>query len=293
MKRSSIILTLLVLISFISFTNEKKVHENIMPYNEQEVLNELDLAFNGIPSDKFPKGKSDHIIYNFFLDLEHGYCETAGSKIHLFADLENWAIIFEKSGYNNRGGRAEIELTYIGNCINYPIDIYPEGKYISNVANITLIDGDEFGRIENKKGEEFETFELIGRNIAHVKVRNKYIPFDNNYKNYNNIGIEIRNDDNPQKLIDFGVLIRYLNEINPNVISATEDDIRKHIPNELPKLITLTSFYFSSAYDKDNPPSKIETYKLIAKILTTQDISIWKPTLKPNNHWKNWESGNL
>jgi len=39
--------------------------------------------------------------------------------------------------------------------------------------------------------------------------------------------------------------------------------------------------------------SNQETFKLISKILLTKDTTYWKPTMKPNNHWSNWESGNL
>jgi hypothetical protein len=57
--------------------------------------------------------------------------------------------------------------------------------------------------------------------------------------------------------------------------------------------MTIDEFYFVSAYEKTNPPSQQETYKLLAKILATQDTTNWKPTQKANNSWKNWESGNL
>ena len=138
-----------------------------------------------------------------------------------------------------------------------------------------------------------ETFELIGQNIKEIKIRDKVIPFDNNHKNYEKVGIQIRDYDNPKKLIGFGDLVRYLHETNPTIISATEDEIRKHIPKDIPKLMTIDEFHFVSAYEKTNPPSQQETYKLLAKILVTRDTTNWKPTQKPNNSWKNWESGHL
>ena len=57
--------------------------------------------------------------------------------------------------------------------------------------------------------------------------------------------------------------------------------------------MTIDEFHFVSAYEKTNPPSHQETYKLLAKILVTRDTTNWKPTQKANNSWKNWESGNL
>src|SRR5215467_10683432 len=110
-----------------------------MGFTEKDVLDKLDLAFNGTPPDDYPIGKKEDINYNFFLDLQHGYCETAGSRIHLYADTDRWAIVFEKSGYQNRGDRAEIELDYVGNCIDYPITKYRERSYITNSIDIVII----------------------------------------------------------------------------------------------------------------------------------------------------------
>jgi hypothetical protein len=263
-----------------------------MKFTEKEILEQLDLAFYEKPSKYFPVGEKGDIKYNFFLDLEHGYFETAGSKIHLYADSTRWAIIFEKSGYQNRGTSAEIELYYFGNCIEYTVDHYSDQNYISNMNTIILIDSVEFELIENKKGESMETFEVIGQNIKSIKIRDKVIPFESDYRQYENVGIKLRKE-NSRKLIGFGDLIRYLNETNSTLISATEDDIKKHIPVDLHKLMTIEKFHYESLYDKSIPPSKQETYKLIAKILTELDHTTWKPTETPNNHWANWESGNL
>jgi hypothetical protein len=276
-----------------SWTSDKQHKDKSKMYTENEILRQLDLAFNGTPNEYYPAGRQQDIKYNFFLDLEHGYCETAGNRIHLYADSTRWAIVFEKSGYQNRGTSAEIELNYVGNCIDYPVDKYPERNYITNSSRVILIDQTEFARIENKEGKEMETFELIGKDVKEIKVRDKLVPFDNDYRNYGKVGIKIRGDDNPKKLIGFGDLVRFLNETNPTLISATEQDIRQHIPMDLPKLMTINEFHFVSAYEKSKPPSTQETYKLMAKVLVTRDTTNWKPTEKPNNHWTNWESGNL
>lgn len=180
-------------------------------FTEKKILHELDLAFKGIPGEYFPEARPQDVRYNFFLDLEHGYCETAGNRIHLYADDARWAIVFEKSGYQKRGSSVEIELNYIGNCIQYPIDKYPDIHYITNASSITLIEPEELARIENKVGTEAETFELIGQSIKQIKVRDMFIPFDNDYRNYEKVGVKVREYNNPNKLIAFGDLVRYLN----------------------------------------------------------------------------------
>lgn len=264
-----------------------------MSFSEIEILKQLDLAFNQTPSEYFPNGQPRDVKDNLFLDLEHGYFETAGSRIHLYADSINWAIVFEKSGYHNRGFFGEIELTYIGNCVEYPIIKYPKYNYISNRNRIILIDHKEFERIRSRQGEKMETFELIDRDIQEIKIRNQFVSFENNHESFEKVGVEIRDYDNPNKLVGFADLIRFLHETNPAIISATDSDMRKHIPSDIPRLMTIDDFHFASVYEQSNLPSTQEMYRLIAKILSTRNPLNWVPNKKANNSWKNWESGHL
>ena len=263
-----------------------------MAFSEKEILEQLDLSSKGIPTSYYPEGKSGDIKYNFFLDLEHGYCETAGNRIHLYADSVRWAIVFEKSGYQNRGFSAGIQLDYVGNCITYSIEKYADRNYITNSSLIMLITPDEYKRI-SKEGSDIEQFELISPKAKEVNIRDVKVNIEHDAKKYEDLGIKLSEYKNPKKLIDFGSLVRYLNETNPTMIAAREEEIKKHLPHDLPKIMTINEFHFVSVYGEDNLPSKQETYQLIAKILVSRDTTLWKPTLKANNHWSNWESGNL
>lgn len=265
-------------------------------FTEESILQELDLAFNDQPGMYFPKD-TESIKYNFFLDLEHGYCETAGNRIHLYADSRDWAIVFEKSGYQNRGGYATINLDYIGNCIDYLVekherDIFSSYTYISNSKYIDLVSGDEYERIRNRTGSEMEQFELIDESATLAIVRGKTVDLHYDPELYARMGVA-GEFDNPRNLMSYGGLIRYIHDTQPEVIQATEADIRTQLPANLPKIMTIDKFHYSSYYDKGNPPSEQELFRLIAKILVARDSSLLKPTLEPNNHWKNWESGNL
>lgn len=264
-----------------------------MNVTEKEILNKLDLAFNGIPADDYPEGNSGDIKYNFFLDLEHGYCETAGNKIHLYADKNRWAIVFEKCGYQNRAGAAEIELNYVGNCVDYPVDKYPERNYITNSSRVILITPDEYDRIRNKEGKDLEDFELISPKATDITIHGHKEEIEHDSTKYIALGILPRNFNNPQSLIGYGDIVRYFSDTKPELVSATELEIKEHIPHDLPKLMTIDAFHFESSYSKSILPGSQETYLLIAKVLATRDTTFWKPTLKPNNHWTNWESGNL
>lgn len=248
------------------------VGRNANSYTEEQILEELDLVYKGYSSPNFPVVKYPDIAYVFFLDLEHGYCETAGSYIHLFADDQNWAIVFEKSGYQNRGGRAELELIYIGNCINYTEDLYSDRKAISNMSNIELITGEEYERIADSS-----QFEVIAEGVDVVCVRDT----------------SVRIKQTPDRRMTYGDLVRYVYENNPELLRATDKEIKNNLNKDLPKLMTIKEFHHLSSVGRTANLSEDELYQMIARILVTKDTSYWKPTLTPNNHWRNWESGHL
>jgi hypothetical protein len=277
-------------LSFSNMTNNASFKPS---FTEKEILTQLDLAFKGIPSEYYPVGEKDDIKYNFFFDLEHGYFSTAGNRIHLYSDADRWAIVFEKNGYANRTGDAEIELGYVGNCINYPTDKYPERNYITNASRIILITREEYKRIQNKSESEMEQFELVDPIAKSVIVRGHNVTIEHNVKKYAPFGIKPRDFDNPKRLISFQGLIRYLSETEPSIVNASNADIKAHLPSDLPEIAILDRFHFESVYQKNRFPSEQETYQLIAKVLVTRNFDFWKPKSKPNNHWSNWESGNL
>ncbi len=226
--------------------------------------------------------------YNFFLDLEHGYFHTAGSRINLYADENRWAIVFEKSGFGNRSGRAEVELNYYGNCLHNLDKAGSNNIYTCNAKYFTLITGEEFEKIEGD-------FELISKDAKVVNVRDIELPIEQDNQKYIIKGIEIQDFDNPDNLIDYQSLVRYLDETNSEIFRATNRELRTSIPNDLPFLMKIDTWHHKSysEYGGDKP-STYETFKLIAKVLVNKNTENWKPTLEPNNNWRNWpEAGTL
>lgn len=264
-----------------------------MSLSREEILNELDLAYNGLPSTYYPKKKEKEIQYNSFLDLEHGYFETAKSRIHLYADENNWAIVFEKNGYSITAYDASIQLSYIGNCIKYFISSYKGRCYISNYKFISLITEEEYGRIRDKSGIDMNLENLISPDVKEIQIRTTMNAVDLSPAKFAELGIEPREYNNPLKLVGFGDLVRFLGDTQPEKIYATEEDIRPQFSKEPKKIMTVDDFHHLSIYKQDKLPSQVETYQLIADVLINKDASLWNPRLEANNHWSNWESGHL
>lgn len=235
-------------------------------YTKEEILEALD----------------DIATYNFFLDLEHGYFFTAGSRINLFADDNRWAIVFEKSGFGNRSGYAEIELNYFGNCLINLDKAGLDNIYTCNSKYLTLISGEDFEKIE-------DGFELVSKEAEFITVRDSELKIEQNHLKYKAKGIEIQSHDNPDKLIDFVALVRYMDEENPELFRATDSELRTSIPIDLPFLFKIDKWHHKSCTEYDGEePSSYETFLMIADILVSKDLKMWNPTLEPNNDWRNW-----
>ena len=248
-------------------------------------------AFDAAAVEQYAAVAGRPVDYEFFLDLEHGYWVTAGSRLHLYADEGRWAMVMEKVGYMNRGDVISAELYYFGNAYRPIIETHGEAAKTSNTKYITLVDAEELGRLSTT-GDGTALFELVApdHREAHVHGHTVELP---DARAIATLGIPTERYANPNNLVDFGSLARYLTAAHPDLAYATEPEIRTQLPGDLRKLLTIDAFEHLSVYEDDCRPSSLETYQLIAEVLVTRDVSRWQPTQPPNNHWSNWESGNL
>ena len=242
-----------------------------MPFTQQDILFYLD--------------QFDQETYHFFIDLEHPYFHTAGSRLTLYADETRWAIVFEKSGYSNAGVRGEIDLTYFGNCL---VNLQSEGSqegFTSNSKSVILIDGDEIHRIENDSNE------LVAPAVTHVKVRDVLLKIEHDKQVYKERDINDVGFDENEPLVDIPSLIRYLDEEHTDLFRATKEELVLCLPKGLPCIMQIDQWHHAAYYQGDGEkPSEQETYQLIAEVLVSKDITKWKPVLSPNNDWRNWRN---
>lgn len=76
------------------------------------------------------------------------------------------------------------------------------------------------------------------------------------------------------------------------LLLATEAEVRRRIPADLPKLLQLDEWHQPDLFE--TPPSGAEVYRQLAAVMATADPGEYQPTEPPNTHWRNWpESGSL
>jgi hypothetical protein len=122
-------------------------------------------------------------------------------------------------------------------------------------------------------------------------VRNTLLTIEHDISKYRAKNIKLQDYDNPKQLVDY-----------PSVFRAADEELRTCLPSDLPKLMQINQWHHKAYYKNKYPnspttysveevgtkPSDYETYRMIADILVAKDTTKWKPTLKPNNDWRNW-----
>ena len=258
-----------------------------------------------------------------FFSLNHPYCYTIDSRLNVFTGPHNaWAIVCEVLGYNPRAGCITLELTFLGNClINLPIT----NNKSSNVRRVIPVDWDQF--------EETIDIETLKPGAVWWMVRGEKVPLSHNKKDYTDNGIELQELENPNEISieEAGrlIILKYA-----DLFRATDEELYQSLPDNLNKILVLDEWHhqefylqlsmfedpaFLSLFDKGeepvkeqirkqraqteqynqeewdkNRPSLYETWQQIADVIATGDVSLYRPTIKPNSHWKNWpESGTM
>ncbi|XBH22258.1 hypothetical protein V5R04_03250 [Jonesiaceae bacterium BS-20] len=194
-----------------------------------------------------------------FIDLDNGYAYTIDARLHVYSDGQRWALIGEVLGYNPRSGNVVDVLHYFGNALTSGPVGYENEDFLFRVENMEQVE-------DVNEPEEFRG--------GPIRVR----------------GIDLVVQAQPGDELD-GVF-RSLVPEHRDLLLATEEELRRRIPTDLPKVLRLEEWNQPDLFE--TPPSASESYRLIAQVLATADASRWIPTLAPNTHWSNWpDSGSL
>lgn len=209
--------------------------------------------------------------------LDNGYIYLAGTKLTAYRDQKRWVLIIEVIGFNYRGGGhngISNCLHVYGNCLSYR-----PGMRNENFLSLTA---------DSPDCETFDTEEsfYLNPNASTFILRNEVRPVIHDRDKYfsNNIILE------DEERINAFEFLRMLDNLYHDKLVATEKEVRDRIPNDIPKILELHEWYHPDVANAELP-SENETFRQIAKVLETGISDFYKPTHKPNTHWKNWPDG--
>lgn len=209
--------------------------------------------------------------------LDNGYIYPAGTKLTAYRDNKRWVIVIEAIGFNYRGGghNGISNCLYIyGNCLNYEPGTQNENFiYLTDDAN-------------NCRTFDEEEYFYLNPECTTFVLRGKILPLYQDRNLYKDSGIEIE----ALERINAFEFLRLLDALHHDNLVATENEIQKRIPKNIPKIIELHNWFHPDVVNEELP-SKNETFIQIAKVLETGKIEYYKPTHEPNTHWRNWPEG--
>jgi hypothetical protein len=248
-------------------------HPDAMPFTRDDVIRHLEGCY--------------HEPYRWFVNLEHPYHFNATAGLHLYADADRWAMVFETVVFGDRAMRIELMVSSFANCL---VGLAREGlddRYESNTDIHTLITQRELLRVLRDQ-------DLVPFPVGAVTVRDQQLPGPDGPGDLAGLGIVASADG-----VSIEGLMRYLAARHPGPFRAREEELRAHIPNDLSRLLTLSDWHHRSfgVYEGrvvGEPPGSYETYPMLAAVLEARDPALYRPTLPPNTHWSNWpDAGQL
>lgn len=218
--------------------------------------------------------------------LDNGYVYLAATRLSLFRSSADWALVTEVFGFSPRTGVPDTYISTFGsrlanrkseadfiseNALHNYLACNPnnEPRFVWPISEGDWIDGEAVAR-------GTRTIELRGRlaDTPSLEDLAKY-------------GVE---PDQPGELQIFE-LCRYLAAIHRDDVLATDQERRGNVPDELEQILVLDEWNHPDVVDDSKRPSGSETFRQLSEVLITGYVSLYRPSLPPNTHWKNWPEG--
>jgi hypothetical protein len=209
--------------------------------------------------------------------LDNGYVYPGDVRLSGYADEGRWALILEVVGFSPRGGLPNgisNALHHYGNCL--------EGEPgLANDDFLHVVAGDPTAPAFDAHRHREEL--LPGATV--VRLRGEVVPVPS-AATLAARGIKRRHRG---RLCGEDLLRGLLPEHRGRLL-ATEAELRKRIPADLPLVIRLNEWHHPDVCGEERP-GESETFRLVAEVLVRGDGNRYRPTRAPNTHWKNWPQG--
>jgi len=209
--------------------------------------------------------------------LDNGNVYHIDCRLSVYGDKERWVLLFDIIGYNYRfGGHNGLYncLYFYGNCLPFT-----PGTHNFNFMTMT---DDREGM--PAFGPDFR--ETLHPEATAILLNGEETPVLHDPAYYAARGVTLAK----APAISVWEFARAFVPEHRAGFLALEEEIRDRIPKDLPLLLRLDEWYHNDLSGEELP-SAVETFRQIANVLETGDVSFYQPTKTPNTHWKNWPMG--
>jgi len=202
------------------------------------------------------------------------------SRMSVYADREHWGILIEsiEVGPNSIGHDRNYNIVYrFGNHLCRPLGL-KDNRYL--VITSDGDDGPVFGEYK------YLDHDYLNPKVKTIRIRDHIVPVPHDVTIYEQKGIALLYEDRirPQELL------RALTPEYRQYFFLSEEEKKEEFRGPITHLLQIDEWCHPSETEDwlVEKPSKCETFQLIAKVIATLDPNEYKPTEKPNTHWKNW-----
>lgn len=245
---------------------------------QQEIMEQLVQAEWG-PGYNFP-----NFLINYPID----------TRMSVYRTETEWAILLETFLFNDDGVRAHeccqtMQFRYGSSLPEPPGIIYPQ-LYVTG---------------DGPTGPLFDPMDdtFISPTATDMTIRGKVVPITTSPAQYTAAGIEIEfssiDTESWTKFTAAGInlgqppriqgyeLLRLIAPKYRDLFFATDAEIVKLIGKPMPLLLRLDEWRHPDATLREGVADS-ESFRMIAEVIAKNDPSLYRPTVPPNTHWRNW-----
>ncbi len=227
-----------------------------------------------------------------FPALDNGYVYLAATRLTLYRSVSDWALVIEVFGYSPRGALPDTRIhTYASRLHerDSPSRYVNRRAYELYLANHP---NNEFRFVcpisEGPWQGEGENCEFVADDAEEVTVRHQAISLPT-LETYPRHGIYLEEPPRAQVF----ELCRYLADIAREQVLATPEERRVSVLPAMRQILQLEEWHHPDLCGGEQA-SQTETFRQLAQVLSSGDITFYQPSEPPNTHWRNWpESGRL
>jgi hypothetical protein len=224
-----------------------------------------------------------------FSMLDNGYVYLAGTRLSLYRTAADWAMAIEVFGFSPRSGLPDTHIqTFASRLHNRDVpdafatrDAYE--RYLTTNPNnesrfvYPINEGD---------WQDDQNCEIVADGAREFMVRGqrqRIPPTDE----YGQRGITLESP--PQ--VQVFELCRYLADVARESVLANPIERRISVPPDMTQILQLEEWHHPNVVDDDDRPSGSETFQQLGHVLATGNLALYRPSRRPNTHWRNWPDG--
>jgi len=232
----------------------------------------------------------DHCCDSFtFPMLDNGYVYLAATRLSLHRTAADWAMVIEVFGFSPRSGLPDTHVhTFASTLYNRdaPEKYAKREAYDRYLANNPNNESRFVFPIDTGDWQDDHDNEVLAADAGEVVVRGQRqsIP---SLDEYARRGITV---ENPPRVRVFE-FCRFLADVARDSVLATAQERRVSVLPNMPQILQLEEWHHPNVVDNDDRPSGSETFQQLAQVLATGNVGLYRPSLPPNTHWRNWPGG--